>query len=390
MTNEKTNQDLEELSREEFAARDHAEKIALREKEEKYYADKSEEIGLKSLDRFLQYHPDPSRFMRLGFTYAHRDLESVADAMANDKPWAVVSGLNPSAPLHMGHKAVFDEVLWLQEQGAEVFIPLTNDESFVVGKSKSLGESREVAYRDVIPSLIAMGFDADRTHMFVDSDYSDIYNVAMDLSNKISLNKAFGIFGFGMDENPGALFYRSAVQIAQILLPQYEEFGGPKPTVVPVGIDQYPYLLLARDIAEKKGFVPPAGIFLKFLWGMDGKGKMSASRDTSAISLTEEPNRAKKILRTAYTGGSPFADFQREHGGIPEICPVYTLRSYHFEEDNKVGNECYSGETLCGGCKKQAIEDVTEYLVDHQSKLEEARGRVDEFLLTAPIKSIFK
>ncbi|MBU2640117.1 MAG: tryptophan--tRNA ligase [Nanoarchaeota archaeon] len=382
--------ELEDMSREEFAARDFSEKSALRERERKYYAEKSEEIGLKSLERFLQYHPNPSRFMKLGFTYAHRDLESVADAMANGKPWAVVSGLNPSAPLHIGHKAVYDEVLWLQEQGAEVFIPLTNDESFVVGKSKTLGESRKVAYEEVIPSLIAMGFDAERTHMFVDSDYPDIYNVAMDLSNKISLNRAFGVFGFQMNENPGALFYRSAVQIAQILLPQYEEFGGPKPTVVPVGIDQYPYLLLARDVAEKKGFVPPAGLFLKFLWGMDGKGKMSASREGSAIFLTENTNRAKKIIKTSYTGGSPFADFQRENGGIHDICPVYTLRSYHFEEDNIVGEECASGQTLCGDCKKQAIEDVVSYLEDHQSKLEEARSRVGEFILKTPIRSIFE
>jgi hypothetical protein len=53
------------------------------------------------------------------------------------------------------------------------------------------------------------------------------------------------------------MFYRAAVQIAQILLPQYDEFGGPKPTIIPVGIDQHPYILLARDIAEKKGFIPP-------------------------------------------------------------------------------------------------------------------------------------
>lgn len=385
---ETENSKLENLSRDEIAERDFQAKLALREKEVRYYSEKSKEIGLQSLERFLKYHPSPSRFMRLGISYAHRDLEGVSEAMENGSPWAVVSGLNPSSQLHLGHKAVFEEVKWLQSQGAEVFIPLTNDESYVVGKSPSLAESRRVAYEEVIPALIAMGFPSDRTHMFVDSDYTDIYNVAMDLSVYLTLNKIIGVFGFRPDENPGTFFYRSAVQIAQMLLPQYPEFGGPKPTVVPVGIDQYPYLMLARDVAEKKGMVPPSGIFLKFLWGLDGKGKMSSSREGSAIYLTEETVRAKKLLKTSYTGGSPFADFQREHGGVPEICPIYTLRNYNFEDNDIVGEECRSGETLCGACKKQAISDTVDYLDDFRGKFEEAKGRVDEYILKTPIRSI--
>ena len=377
------NQDLARICVEE-----HKMKTALREKEAGYYPRKMEELGLKSLERFLKYHPNPSKFMRLGITYAHRDIESVAEAMAENKPWAVVSGLNPSGPLHFGHKAVFDELLWLQQQGAEIFIPITNDESYVVDKSKSMAESRKIAYEHVIPTIIAMGFDSKKTHIFVDSDYPDIYNVAMDLSTKITLNKAFGVFGFKMEDNPGTLFYRSAVQLAQILLPQYEEFGGPKPTLIPVGIDQYPYIMLARDIAEKKGFIPPAGLFLKFLWGLDGKGKMSTSREGSSLFLTDSEDRAKKLLKSSYTGGSPIAKFQKEFGGIPEICPIYSLRTYHFEKDDKIKYECSLGEILCGECKNRGIESVVDYLRDHQEKLEEARGRIDEFILKTPIRSI--
>src|SRR3989344_6114207 len=325
------NQDLARICVEE-----HKMKTALREKEAGYYPRKMEELGLKSLERFLKYHPNPSKFMRLGITYAHRDIESVAEAMAENKPWAVVSGLNPSGPLHFGHKAVFDELLWLQQQGAEIFIPITNDESYVVDKSKSMAESRKIAYEHVIPTIIAMGFDSKKTHIFVDSDYPDIYNVAMDLSTKITLNKAFGVFGFKMEDNPGTLFYRSAVQLAQILLPQYEEFGGPKPTLIPVGIDQNPYVLLSRDVAQRKSFVPPSAIFTKFCLGLDGKGKMSSSRLESSIFLTDDLKIAEKKLKTAYTGGSVIASFQREHGGVPEICPVYTIRTYHFEGDNRV------------------------------------------------------
>src|SRR3989338_8856319 len=274
---------------EQIAQRQHEIKVSAREEELAYYPHKMKEFGLKTIGRFVQYHPSPSKLMKLGVTFAHKDLESVVDAMANKEPWAVVSGLNPSGPLHFGHKQVFDELLWMQQQGADVYIPITNDESYVVDKAKSLGESRRIAYEQVIPSIIAMGFSSEKTHLFVDSDYLDIYNFAMDLSKHLSLNRVFGVFGFGQDEegeNPGTIFYRGAVQLAQILLPQLEEFGGPKPTLIPVGVDQYPYILLARDIARKKGMIPPSAIFTKFTHGLDGQGKMSSRRPASTINLT--------------------------------------------------------------------------------------------------------
>src|SRR3989344_310847 len=260
-------QEPQRISVEEAAARDFEFKKGQSEKWAKYYRQKAADLDLKSMERFKDYHPNPSKLMRQGITFAHRDLESVAEAMSKNQPWAVVSGLNPSGPLHFGHKQVFDELLWLQQQGADVYIPITNDESYVVDKAKSLAESRRIAYEQVIPSIIAMGFNPKKTHIFVDSDYLDIYNVAMDVSKKTTLNKAFKIFGFNQtekEENPGTMFYRSAVQIAQILLPQYPEFGGPKPVVVPVGIDQHPYVLLARDVAKRKGFLFPADLIMKF------------------------------------------------------------------------------------------------------------------------------
>jgi tryptophanyl-tRNA synthetase len=372
-------------------------KLALREKESKYYPDKMQEFGLKPIDRFLKYCPDPSKYMQLGITFAHKDLEIIAEAIADNKPWAVVSGLNPSGPLHLGHKAIFDELLWMQKHGAEVFIPITNDESYTVGKTKSLAEAKRIAYEEVIPSIIAMGFDPKKTHIFVDSDYPDIYNVAMDLSNKITLNKAFKVFGFDQKEegeNPGTMFYRSAVQVAQILLPQYEEFGGPKPTIIPVGIDQHPYILLARDIAEKKGFIPPAEIVTKFLQSLKEPGKkMSASIPESCIFLTDPINVAREKIKNAFTGGSFSAEFQKKHGGVPEICSIFLLLKYHFLNFNqikKLKKDYENGKIMNSDLKKLTIKYVEKYLKKHQSKLKKAKERTEEFLLRTPIKSIFK
>jgi tryptophanyl-tRNA synthetase len=383
------------IDKQKQAEEEYEQKKEFVKKELNYYLDKMQEFGLKPIDRFLKYCPDPSKYMQLGITFAHKDLEIIAEAIADNKPWAVVSGLNPSGPLHLGHKAIFDELLWMQKHGAEVFIPITNDESYTVGKTKSLAEAKRIAYEEVIPSIIAMGFDPKKTHIFVDSDYPDIYNVAMDLSNKITLNKAFKVFGFDQKEegeNPGTMFYRSAVQVAQILLPQYEEFGGPKPTIIPVGIDQHPYILLARDIAEKKGFIPPAEIVTKFLQSLKEPGKkMSASIPESCIFLTDPINVAREKIKNAFTGGSFSAEFQKKHGGVPEICSIFLLLKYHFLNFNqikKLKKDYENGKIMNSDLKKLTIKYVEKYLKKHQSKLKKAKERTEEFLLKTHIKSI--
>ncbi|MFH0889834.1 MAG: tryptophan--tRNA ligase [Candidatus Aenigmatarchaeota archaeon] len=374
----------------EMVEKDYSIKLALGEKERRFYEQKMEELGLKSVSRFASYHPSPSRFMKMGVTYAHKDLESVAPAMENGDRWAAVSGLNPSGPLHLGHKAIFDELLWFQEQGATVYIPVTNDETYLVRKKDSLGESRRIAYEDVIPSIIAMGFKPGKTRIFVDSDYTNIYNLAIDISRELTVGKINGVFGVDESQNIGVVFYRGAVQLAQILLPQLEEFGGTQPTVIPVGIDQHPYIQLARDIAKKKGMVPPAEVCTKFLFGLDGKGKMSTSRPESAIFLTDTPERAEKLIKTSYNGGSAIADLQRERGGIPEICPIYGLDANNFLNDDSVYKACRSGQLMCGEHKKEVTPKVKKLLLEHQEKLADARNRMHEFILNEPLTSVFK
>jgi len=379
-------------SMEEIAEADYNSKLNMKKKEEEYYQQKMQELGLKPVDRLLKYLPEASKYMKKGITFAHQDFEVIAKALANNEPFAVISGLSPTGPLHFGHKVVFDELLWLQKLGADVFIPITNDEAYVVGKSKSLAESRKCAYEEVIPSIIAFGFKSEKTKIFVDSDYKDIYNVAMDFSKNITNSKIKGVFGEENLNNPGVFFYRGAVQLAQILLPQLKEFGGPKPTIIPVGIDQYPYILVSRDIAEKRNLIPPASIYIKFLNSLKGpENKMSASDPSSCIYLTDNPKDAERKIRDAFTGGSPFASIQREKGGIPEVCSVHSLLNYHFYDDKEAQSaykSCREGKILCSECKKNATSLVTNYLIEHQEKMKKAKKNIKSFLLDTPINSI--
>jgi len=55
--------------------------------------------------------------MRRGVIFGHRDYRPVAEALRNDEPAAVLSGFMPTGDPHIGHKLVFDEIIWHQEQG---------------------------------------------------------------------------------------------------------------------------------------------------------------------------------------------------------------------------------------------------------------------------------
>lgn len=382
----------EENEYRELCEKDRTEKLAILKEEEDHISAKKEEFGLSSIDDVKGKLRKLTPYMEKGITHSHKDFELIADAIEKNKPWAVISGINPSGPLHLGHLALFRENLALQELGADVFIPISDDESFVFGKAKNLKIARDNAYKYVIPSIIAIGFNPAKTHIFVGSDFPSIYSFAIHISKHFSLNHIKGVFGFDDDTSAGVVFYMGGIQMAHILLPQLEEYGGPKPTVVPVGIDQHPYIQVSRRFAKRSGYIPPSELDLKFLPSLGGpKTKMAASDRSSCIYVTDEIKEAKARIKTAFTGGSPVLKYQIENGGIPGVCSVFGILQYHFLDSSLTENlrkKCLAGEQKCGDCKKMAIEGIEELLPKHQQAMKEAEKNMDGFLIKDPICSI--
>lgn len=379
----------------EIAEADYQDKTRQKQEFENYYESKRVEMGLQNTDRVAGYLDNPGPFFHRKIIYAHKDFDRIIDAVDKGKEWMIVSGLNPSGPLHFGHKAMFDILLWFQrELGATIQIPITSDETYVVNKAKSIKQSRYYAYEYVIPSIIALGFDPSRTKIYVTSDYSDIYNLAIYVGKHITSNQVRGVFGLENSTNISQLFYMGAVQLAEILLPQLPEFGGAKPTLVPVGIDQHPYITLSRDVAEKLHLSPPAELIWKFLISLKGPGqKMSASIEDSAIFLTDTREDAERKIRRAYSGGSPLASMQKEKGAIPEVCSIFSLLSYNFlsnEEWDKTLQAYKAGEMLTSELKKMTLEFVLDFLAEHQAKREQAKKLIPEFLLKTRITSFLE
>ncbi len=349
-------------------------KQAIAQKLTRYYRKEAQKHGLSSLDRIMAYLPEERIFraMRRGFAFAHMGLEPIIECIARKKPFTLVSGINPSSPLHLGHKALFDILVDLQKLGADVHIPLTNDESYIDGKAASIEESRCMAYEQIIPDIVGLGFAPDRTKMYVLTDTPIIYRFAMSISRFVSYDSVKAVFGKESLVNVGQIFYRGVVQLAQILLPQLPEFGGPKPTLIPVGIDQHPYILLARDVAHKLGMIPPSELVVKFQPSLlDPEQKMSGSKPNTAIYLTDTEEDIRKKIAGAYSGAVTSLAQHRQFGAIPEICPVFSLLAYHHPDDvtvKSIRSEYESGSMTASELKTITVDFILDLLQKHQEK----------------------
>jgi tryptophanyl-tRNA synthetase len=185
------------------------------------------------------------------------------------------------------------------------------------------------------------------------------------------------------------LYMSALIQAGDILLPQLKDFGGPKPIVVPVGIDQDPHLRLTRDLAfkfrRKYNFVPPSSTYHKLIKSLDGSPKMSKRDPMSYFTLEEKPEVTVKKISNAFTGGRPTAEEQHRLGANPDTCPIYDLYLFHyFERDEDVARlynyECKGGHILCGEDKQRLTKIVTDFVKEHQRKRRQYIDKAREIL----------
>lgn len=274
------------------------------------------------------------------------------------KKFAVVSGRGPSGPIHLGHLYVFRVVKFLQDTyGAEVFIPLSDDEKYVFGKLRDFDEG-ECWALDNARIILSLGFDEKRTKIYISSKQKWVYRYALLFARKLTINAVKSAFGIDDSSNIGVPFY-AAVQIAHIMQPTID-FG--LPVVVPIGLDQDVYMRLSRDVSERLGLEKPASLYVRFIRGLTGE-PMSSSIPETAIYINDSDVEIKRKIMNALTGGQPTIEEHRRFGGKPEECVVFEwLKAFVFKSSKEAENYaelCRSGEIVCGfDCKNLLISHI--------------------------------
>lgn len=340
------------------------------------------EFGIRPLKPLLSQIPNPSAAMRRGVIFGHRDFERILESMKSGEEFAVMSGIKPTGEFHLGTLMTVREIIYFQQQGAMAFYCIADVEAYE-DNGMPFEESEKIAVNNVA-DLLALGFDPKRGYIYRQSREERVKDLAIMFGRGATLATMKAIYG----ERHMGLYLSALIQAGDILMPQLEDFGGPKPTVVPVGVDQDPHIRFTRDLAarfhSKYGFIPPSSTYHKLIKALDGGYKMSKRNPMSYFTLDEDPDVIAKKISYAFTGGQPTAEEQRKFGGNPNVCPIFDLYLFHFFEDDKdvieLYRDCRCGNILCGEDKARLINIVTRFIREHQRKKRQYIDRAREIL----------
>ena len=213
----------------------------------KNYDEICEKFGLEKIDSSKL--PNTTHLHRRGIIFAHRDLDSVLNARKSGKSFGVLSGLMPSGQMHLGHKMVIDQAKWFQDLGGDVTIAVADLEAHAT-RGLSLEKCRKYAVEEYISNYAGMGLNPEKTSIYFQSERSIVQKMGFTLGTKTNLSEMEAIYGFSGNTSL-AHVQSPLVQAGDIVHPQLDEYGGLRPIVVPVGIDQDPHIRLTRGMVSK-------------------------------------------------------------------------------------------------------------------------------------------
>src|SRR3989338_8189229 len=317
--------------------------------------------------------------------FSHRDLDWLLDRWERGEQFALYTGRGPSGDTHLGHLLPILLTKWLQDKfDAELYFQITDDEKFLVKEGMELSETTRLAYDNAL-DVIALGFDPDKTFIIIDTEnIKSLYKIALQVSKRTTFSTAKAVFGFDNSTNIGTTFW-PALQAAPCFLPSYLKKMN-VPVLIHAAIDQDTYWRITRDVAPKLGYYKPAAIHNTFLPGLQGpEGKMSSSKPESTIFTTDTPEDVKKKITRAFSGGGATIKEHKEKGGNPDIDVACQYLYQMFEPDSNKIKELFdgyrSGAVSTGDVKALLIKKVTDFLTEHQKKREQAKKKLDKFIL---------
>ena len=204
-------------------------------------------FGLSDID--ISKIPNPNLLHRRGIIFAHRGLDTILERINHGDDFGVLTGLMPSGKMHLGHSMVINQVKWFQEQGGDVTVTVADLEALAT-RNVSLKEGRKIALSEYINNYAAMGLDPDKTNIYFQSMRPVVQRLGFTLGQKTNISEFEAIYGFSGETNL-AHVQAPLVQAGDIVHPQLDEYGGLRPIVVPVGVDQDPHIRLTRGLVSK-------------------------------------------------------------------------------------------------------------------------------------------
>ncbi len=290
----------------------------------------------------------------------------------------VVSGIQPSGILHLGNYfGAIRQHLALHET-SDAFYFIVNYHALT-----SLHDARALrTYSvDVALDYLALGFDPEKAHLFLQSDVPEVTELAwifFTLTPISQLEKGVAFkdkVAQGISANAG-LFNYPVLQAADILI-----YGG---DLVPVGADQKQNIEICRDLAIRfndrfatsEPILPiPEPYILEqvaVVPGTDGR-KMSKSYG-NAIGIFDEGKKLKRKVMSIVTDSTPLEDPKD-----PDTCNVFALiKLFAGDEDaDRIAAAYRAGGYGYGHAKKELLSMITDYFAEARERRNDLKKRPD-------------
>jgi len=293
-----------------------------------------ETFGIERFDENIWKNlPNPPFFFRRNIVFGHRDFQRISHAMRKNAPWAILTGLMPSGKMHLGHKIVIDQVIYHQSIGADITIAVADIESYAT-RGYSLREAKKVAIEEYILNYIALGLKPCR--IYFQSENEMVKDLGYLLAKKANMSQVNAIYGFTGSTNMAHVF-APFIQTGDILHVQMDEYGGVRPTLVPVGADQDPHIRFCRDMADAHrlySIIPKEGKVGVFIKNDEQVSELLDAAETVVQEMGKVLER-KDDYKALYVGvddlfelDQRLARIEREYDGYGFVAPSSTYHRF--------------------------------------------------------------
>ena len=340
--------------------------------------------------RFMEWFETPHPYMQTGMTVGSRDADIFMQSLTDGQRSKVLVTVAIDGPPHLGHGTFASVLANFQAMGAEVTIGFRDE----LG---DLEQARQLM-REYLSSMAASGLDLERAGSYLQQDSPSIVRTAFELGEAIPLSVLNSALGLRLRDSATDTF-RPLLRLADILHVQQPQAGGPCRTLVVDGIGGDVYVRMARNVAERFGFLKPSALYLRPLRNLTtyedpqtgGAVEVMTNRvPPGRITYDDDPDDIRRRISRAYTGGRGTLEEQREKGGNPDprVCSVSSLHAFYATPEPEAYAElqrrCRAGALLCGECKGLASESLLEYLYWHRRMKDRLPGETARRAGTLP------
>ena len=309
----------------------------------------------------------PHHFFTRDIAFSHRDFEVILNEFSQGRKFYLYTGRGPSAnSMHLGHAIPFMLTKHLQELfQCPLVIQITDDEKILFRDIPM--DKMEKMVANNIRDVLAFGFLPEKTFIFCNTTYfGSMYRTVLDIQRMFTGNMVKNTLGLQDSDNIGKFAF-PATQAAPAFVsafPKVLPIRSPKVhCLIPCAIDQDPFFVLTRNVAERLKRCKPALLHTKFLPSLRGPThKMSSSaEERDVILLSDTDAEVRRKMKSAFSGGQPTLELLKERGADLGVDVAFQMMNVFCSDDlllSRVAEDYRSGKITSGDMKTLASDTI--------------------------------